>query len=144
MTHYKTLNVKFSNSQLNKLKSRIKNNKEVTLWISSDVVDDSNDKNNFPHKLFLTNTKASKFRKAFANRSSANKKLSKTQLLKTVQPGGFSERLLGPLLKTVLSLIWNVLKPLPKSVLIPLALTASASATDQRFIRKCLDLVVRH
>ena len=51
MTQYNNLNVKLSNSQLNKLKSGIKNNTEVTLKISSNVVGDSNDQNNFPHKL---------------------------------------------------------------------------------------------
>ena len=56
MTQYNTLNVKLSNSQLIKLKSGIKNSTEVTLKISSNVVGDSNDKNNFPHKLLLTNT----------------------------------------------------------------------------------------
>ena len=60
----------------------------------------------------------------------ANIKLSKTQLNKIVQSGEFLGRLLGPLLKTKLSLIGNVLKPLAKSVLIPLRLTAAASATD--------------
>ena len=80
MTHYNTLNVKLSNSQLNKLKSRIKNGTEVTLKISSNVVGDSNDENNFPHKLLLTNTQVPELRKAFANGSSANIKLSKTQL----------------------------------------------------------------
>ena len=57
MTQYKTLNVKLSNSQLNKLKSEIKNGTEVTLKLSSNVVGDSNDEDNFPHKLFLTNHK---------------------------------------------------------------------------------------
>ena len=73
MTEYKTLNVKLSNSQLNKLKSGIKNNSEVTLKISSNVVRDSKDENNFLHKLLLTNTQVSKLHKAFANNSSANK-----------------------------------------------------------------------
>ena len=57
------LNAKVSNSQLNKLKSGIKNNFEVTLKLSSNVVGDSNDQNNFPHKLFLTNTHVSRIRK---------------------------------------------------------------------------------
>ena len=64
-----------SNSQLNKLKSGIKNDTKVTLKISSNVGGDSNDENNFPHKLLLTNTQVSKLRKAFANNSSANIKL---------------------------------------------------------------------
>ena len=93
--------------------------------ISSNVVEDSNDENNFPHNLLLTNTQLSKLRKAFANNSSANIKFSKTQLHKIKESGGFLGKLLGPLLKTELPLIGNVLKPLAKSVLIPLA-----SATD--------------
>ena len=67
MTQYKTLNVKLSNSQLNKLKSGIKINTEVTLKISSNAVGDSNDENNFGYKLLLTNTQVSKLCKAFAN-----------------------------------------------------------------------------
>ena len=78
----------------------------------------------------MTNTQVSRFRKAFTNNSSANIKLSKTQLNNIGQSGGFLGRLLGPLLKTGLSLIGNVPKPLAKSVLILLGLTAAASATD--------------
>ena len=74
-----------SNSQLNKLKSEIKNGTEVTLKISSNVVGDSNDENNFPRKLLLTNKEVSKLFKAFASNSSANIKLSKTQLHKVGQ-----------------------------------------------------------
>ena len=98
--------------------------------ISSNVVGDSNDENSFPYKLLLTNTKVSKIRKVFANGSSANIKLSKTQLHKIGQSGGFLARLLGPLLKTGLPLIGKVLRPLAKSVLIPLGFTVVASATD--------------
>ena len=131
MTQYNTLNVKLSNSQLNKLKSGIKNNTEVSLKISSNVIGDSNDENNFPRKLLLTNTKVSRLCKAFANNSSANIKLSKTQLHKMGYSGGLLGRLLGPLLKTRLSLIGNVIKPWAKNVLILLVLTAAAaSATD--------------
>ena len=110
MTQYNTLNVKLSNSQLNKLKSGIKNGAEVTLKSSSKVVGDSNDENNFPHKLLLANAQVSKLRKDFANGSSVNIKLSKTQLHKIVQSGELLGRLLGPLLKTGLPLIGNVLK----------------------------------
>ena len=77
MTQYNTLNVKLSNSQLNKLKSGIKNGTEITLKLSSEVVGDCNDKNNFAHKLLLTNIKVSEFRKAFVNNSSANIQISK-------------------------------------------------------------------
>ena len=77
MTQYNTLNVKLSNSQLNKLKSGIKNGTEVTLKLSSNVLGDSNDENNFPHKLVLANAQVSKLCKTFTNNSSANIKLSK-------------------------------------------------------------------
>ena len=80
------------------------------------------------HKLLLTNTQISKLPKAFANNSSSNIKSSKTQLHKIVKSGVFLGGLLGPLLKTGLPLIGNVLKPLAKSVLIPLGLTAGANA----------------
>ena len=84
--------------------------------LSPNVLGDSNDENNIPHKLLLSNTQVSKLLKAFANNSSA--KLSKTQLHEIGQPGGFLGKLLGPLLKTGLLLIENLLKPLAKSVLI--------------------------
>ena len=71
MTQYKALNVKLSNSQLNKLKSRIKNGTEITLKILSNVIGDSNDENNLPHRLLLTNTQVSRLREAFENNSSA-------------------------------------------------------------------------
>ena len=72
MTQYNTLNIKFDNSQLNKLKSEKKNGTEVSLKISSNVAGDSNDENNFPHNLSLTNTQFSRLHKAFVNNSSAN------------------------------------------------------------------------
>ena len=127
MTQYNTLNLKFSNSELNKSKSGIK---KSTLKMSSNVVGDSNEENNFRHKLLLTNTQDSKLCKAFPNGSSANIKLSKTRFHKIGQSGGFLGRLLGPLLKTGLPLIGNVLKPLVRCVLIPLRLTAAAAATQ--------------
>ena len=70
---------------------------------------------NFPHKVLLTNRQVSNLRKAFANHSSADIKLSKTQLSKMIQSGGFLGRLLSPLLKTGLPIIKNVTKPLAKS-----------------------------
>ena len=85
MAQYNVLNVKFSNLQINKLKLGIKNGTEVTMKVSLNVVGDSNDENNFSHKLLLSNTKISRIRKAFANNSSANIKLSKTQLHKIGQ-----------------------------------------------------------
>ena len=83
---------------------------------------------NFPQKLLSINTQVLKLCKAFGNNSSANITLSKTQLHKIEQSGGFLGRLLGPLLKSGLPVMRNVLKPSVKSVLIPLRLTAAASA----------------
>ena len=78
-------------------------------------------------------------RKAFTKNTSIDIKLSKTQLSKMIQSGGFLGRLLGPLLKTGLPLIKNVIKPLAKSVLIPLGLTATASAADAEIHKKVLE-----
>ena len=138
MIQYNTLNVKLSNAQINKLKSGIKNSTEVTLKLSSNVVGDSNDENNFPHKLLLINTQVSSLRKAFPNNSSANIKLSKTRLNKIGQTRGVLGRILGKLLKTGLLLMKNVLKPLAKSVLIPLGLPTAASATDAVIHKKMI------
>ena len=128
MTQYNSLNIKLSNSKLNKFKWAIKNETEVVLRLSPNMVGDN--ESNFSHKLLLTNRQVANLRKAFANYLWADTKLSKTQLSKMIQSGGFLGRLLGPLLKTGLPLIKNVIKPLAKSVLIPLGLTAAASAAD--------------
>ena len=128
MTQYNSLNVKLSNSQLNKLKSSIKNETDVVLRISSNMVSNSNDNANFPHELLLTNRQVANIRKAFANHSSIDIKLSKTQLSKMIQSGGFLGKLLGPLLKTGLPLMKSVIKPL----------TAAASAADPGIHKKIL------
>ena len=122
--------MKLSNSQLSKLRSAIKNETDVVLRISSNMVGNSNDNINFPHELFLTNRQVANICKAFANHLSTDIKLSKTQLSKMTQSGGFLGRLLGPLLRTELPLMKSVIKPLAKSVLIPLGLTVTASAAD--------------
>ena len=100
------------------------------------MISNSKEEANFPYKLLLTNIQVSRLRKAFANTSSANKKLSKTELYKIVQPGEFLGRTPGPLLETGWPLIKNVLKPLAKSVLITLGLIVT---TDEQFRRKRLD-----
>ena len=108
MTQYNSLNVKLSNSQLNKLKQEIKNETEVVLKLSSNIIGDN--EANCPNKLLLTNNRqVINLRKAFANHLSTDIKLSKTQLSKMIQSGGFLGRLLGPLLKTGLPLIKNVI-----------------------------------
>ena len=136
MTQYNSLNVKLSNSQLNKLKSAIKDETEVVLRLSSNMIGDN--ENNFPHKLLLTNRQIANLRKSFANHSSADIKLSKCQWSKMMQRGGFLGRLLGPLLKPGLPLIKNVIKSLAGNVLIPLGLTAAASAADAGIHKKTL------
>ena len=89
MTQYNRLNVKLSNSQLNKLKSAIKNETEVVIKLSPNMIGDSNDETDFPHELLLTDRQVFSVRKAFANNSSADIKFSKTQLSKMIQSGGF-------------------------------------------------------
>ena len=103
MTQYNSLNVKLSNSQLNKFKSAIKNETEVILRLSSNMIGDN--ETDFPHKLLLADRQVANLRKAFDNKSSTDIKLSKTQLSTMIQSGGFLGRLLGSLLKTGLSLI---------------------------------------
>ena len=72
MTKYNTLYVKLSNSQLKKLKSAKKNEIEVALRLSPNMIVESNDKANFPHELLLTNRQISSICKAFSNNSSAD------------------------------------------------------------------------
>ena len=88
-----------SNSKLKKLKSGIKNATEVTLSLSSNVTDNSNEVN-FSYKFLLLNTQVPVLCKAFSNGSPATIILSKSQLFKIVLPGGFLGRLLQPLQKT--------------------------------------------
>ena len=131
MTQYSSLNVKLSNSQLNKLKSAIKNGTDVILRLSSNMIGNLDDEANFPHKLLLTNGQVANIRKAFANHTSTDVKLSKAQLTK-IQKGGLL-RFLAPLLKSGLPLVKSVIKPLGM-----LGLTAAASATDAAINKKML------
>ena len=87
MTQCNSLNVKLSDSQLNKLKSAIKNETEVILRLSSNMIGDS--ETNFPHKLLLTCRQVANLCKAFTNHSLTDIKLSKTQLSKMIQSGRF-------------------------------------------------------
>ena len=134
MTQYSSLNVKLSNSQLNKLKSSIKNETDVVLRISSNMVSNSNDNSNFPHELLSTNRQVANIRKAFANHSSIYIKLSKTQLSKMIQSGGFLGNLLGKLAGPLM----KVAMPLAKNVLAPLGLSAAMSAIDGSIEKKML------
>ena len=126
MTQYNSLSVKLSNSPLNKWKSAVKNETDVILRLSSNMIGNS-DETNFPHKLLLTNRQFANLRKAFANHISTNIKLSKAQLTK-MQKGGFL-RFLAPLLKSGLPLLKSVIQPLGM-----LGLTAVASAINKKIL----------
>ena len=84
------------------------------MGLSSSIIGNYDDETNFPHELLLTNRQVANVGNAFANSSSTDIKLSKTQLSQMINP--------GPLLKTGLPLINNVIKPLAKSILIPLCI----------------------
>ena len=131
MTQYNSLNVKLSNSQVNKSKSAIKNGTGMVLRLSLNIVGNSNNESNFPHKLLLTNRQILSLRKTFANHASVDIKLSKAQVTK-MQKGGFLKFLM-PLLKSELPLLKSVVKPLGI-----LGLTAAASATDAAINKKIL------
>ena len=135
MSQYNSLNVKLSNSQLNKLKSSIKNETDVVLRISSNMVSNSNDSTNFPLELLLTNRQVANIRKAFAfKNTSIDVKLSKTQLSKMIQSGGFLGNLLGKLAGPLM----KVAMPLAKNVLAPLGISAAMSAIDESIKKKML------
>ena len=136
MVEYCKVNVKLSDLQLNKLKNAVKDNTGTTLRTSLKMFAE----NDLSHELLLTTRQKTKLRNAFDNNMSTDLKLSKAQLSKIIQSEGLLGRLLGPLLKPGLALIKNVIKPLAKSVLIPLGLTAAASAADAGIHKKYWDL----
>ena len=100
------------------------------------MVGNSDGETNFPHEFLLTNRQVANLRKAFGNYLSPDVKLLKIQSSKMVQSGELLGRLLGPLLKTGLQLMKNIIKPLAKIVLIPLWLTAAAA--DARIYKNIL------
>ena len=116
------------------------NETEVVLRSSSNMIGDN--ETNFPYEFLLTNSQVANLRKTFANHLSTDIKLSKTQLSRMIQSGRFLGRLLGPLLETRLPLIKSVIEPLAGSVLIPLGLTAAASAADAGIHKKSWGLIV--
>ena len=124
MVEYNTVNAKLSNSQLNKLKRAVKNRQGTILRMNARMLS----ANNLSHELLLTTRQTTKLRDAIENNMSTDIKFSKAQISKIIQSGGFLGKLLDPLLKTELPLIKNLIKPIAKSSLIPLGLTAAASA----------------
>ena len=112
----------------------MKNETDVVLRISSNMLSNSNDNTNFPHELLLTNRQVANIRKAFAKNTSIDIKLLKTQLTKMIQSGGFLGNLLGKLAGPLM----KVAMPLAKNVLVPLRLTAAMSAIDGIIKKKML------
>ena len=108
MVEYNTVNAKLSNSQLNKLKSAVKNNAGTTLRISAKMLNSDN----LLHELLLTTRQTTKLRNAIENNMSTDIKLSKAQISKMVQSGGFLGTPLGPLLKIGLPLLKSFINPL--------------------------------
>ena len=126
MVRYNRVNAKLSESQLNQLESVVKDRQGATLRMNVRMFNG----NNLPHELLLTTRQTTKLRNATEKNISTDIKLSKVQISKIIQSGVFLGRRFGPLLKTGLPLIKNVIKPLAKSVLIPLGITAAVSAAD--------------
>ena len=112
MVEYTKVNVKLSDSQIKKLKDAVKDNTETTLRISSKMFDG----NDLPHELLLTTRQKTKLRNAFNNNMSTDLKLSKTQIVKIIQSGGFLGSLLsklaGPLMKIAVPFAKNALASL--------------------------------
>ena len=122
MVECNKVNAKLSNSQLNKLRSATENQTEVTLRMNIKMFNG----NNLPHELLLTTKQKTKLRNAFNNNMSTDLKLSKAQISKIIQSGGF----LGSLLSKLAGPLMKVAIPLAKNVLAPLGITAAASAID--------------
>ena len=133
MVEYTKVNVKLSDSQIKKLKDAVKDNTGTTLRINLKMFNG----NDLPHELLLTTRQKTKLRNTFNNSTSANLKLSKTQIVKIIQSGGFLGSLLsklaaGPLMKIAV--------PFAKNVLGPFGITTAASALDAGIQKKYMFL----
>ena len=128
MVEYSEVNCKLTNVQLNKFKKAVKSNEGATLRLG---VRNFN-KDERPHELLLTTRQNTKLRNALNNNSATDIKLSKAQIKKIIQSGGFLDKLLsklaGPLMKVAL--------PLAKNVFAPLGFTAAMSAIDGNIQKK--------
>ena len=128
MVEYTKVNVKLTNLQLSKFKKAVKNNDGATLQIS---IKNFN-KDELPQKLLLTTRRSTKLRNAINNNLATDIKLSKAQIKKLIQSGGF----LGKLLSKLAGPLMKVAMPLAKKVLAPLGLTAAMSAIDGSIQKK--------
>ena len=128
MVEYNTVNVKLSDSQLNKLKSAVKYKQRTTFRMNTRIFNG----NNLHHELLLTIWQTGKLRNAIENNMSTDIKLSKAQISKLIQFGGF----LGSLLSKIAGPLMKVAVPLAKHILAPLGITAAASAIDATIQKK--------
>ena len=128
MVEYSKVNVKLSDTQLKKLKTAVKNKTGTTLRIILEMLNG----NDLPRELLLTTRQKTKLRNAFNNNMSTDLKLSKAQISKIIQSGGFLRSLLsklsGPLMKVAI--------PLAKNVLAPVGIIVAASAIDAGILKK--------
>ena len=128
MVEYTKVNVKLTNLQLSKLKKAVKNNDSTTLRIGIKNLN----KEDLPDELLLTTRQNTKLRNAINNNLATNIKLSKAQIKKLIQSGGF----LGKFLSKLAGPLMKVAMPLAKNVLAPLGLTAAMSAIDGSIQKK--------
>ena len=128
MVEYTKVNVKLTNPQLSKLKKAVKSNEGATLRIG---IKNFN-KEDLPHELLLTTRQSTKLRNAVNNNLATDIKLSKAQIKKLIQSGGF----LGKLLSKLVGPLMKVAMPQAKNVLAPLGLTAAMSAIDGNIQKK--------
>ena len=132
MIKYSKANVKLSDTQVKTLKTAAKNKTKVTLRMSLKMFDG----NDFPQELLLTTRQRTKLRNAFNNNMLTDLKLTKAQISKIIQSGGF----LGSLLSKLVGPLMKVAVPLEKNILAPLGIKAAATAIDQEFKRKYMVL----
>ena len=128
MVEYSKINCKLTNLQLNKFKKAVKSNEGLTLRLSPKNCN----KDEVPHELLLTTRQNTKLRNALNNNSATDIKLSKAQIKKLIQSGGF----LGKLLSKLAGPLMKIAMPLAKNVLAPLGLTAAMSAIDGSIQKK--------
>ena len=122
MIEYNKVNVRLRDTQLKTLKNVVENKTGATLRMSLKMFDG----NNSPHELLLTTRQKTKLRNAFNNNMLTDVKLSKAQITKITQSGGF----LGSLLSKLAGPLMKVAVPFAKNILAPLGITAAASAID--------------
>ena len=128
MTEYNKLNAKLSDSQLNKLKSAVKNQTGIPLRMNIKMFNGSN----LSHELLLTTRQKAKWRNALENNMSTDIKLSRAQIAKIIQFGWF----LGLLLSKIAGPLMKVAIPLTRNILALLGITAAASTIDAGIQKK--------